>query len=133
VLGCLEVVLVLDHPRSEAVAEDMPVAVVAQVEPLGVDPVQHVHARGEIRAGRLDHEVVVRAHEAEGEATPREALGDMGKKRQESEPIPVVEEDQLLSDASSGHMEEPVRKRSPKKPCHDPDGTRRAPRRAHWG
>jgi hypothetical protein len=101
----------------------VPSAVVTQVEALGVDAVQHVHACGQVRASRLDHHVVVRPHEAEGVAAPRKALHDVREKPEEPEAIVVVEEDHRAGDATRDDVEEPVRKGTTKEPRHPLDGT----------
>jgi hypothetical protein len=53
----------LDHPRPEPLAEDMVLAAVARVEGLRVLAVQVAHAVGQVRLRRLDEQVVVVAHE----------------------------------------------------------------------
>lgn len=98
-------------------------AIVTKVEALGIDAVQHVHARRQVRPGRLDHEVVVRSHEAKGVAAPRETLDDVCEQREESESIVVVQKDHGTEDASRNRVEEPVRKISTKQPCHPVDST----------
>jgi hypothetical protein len=99
-------------------------AVVAQVEALGVDPVQDVHASGEVRPGRLDDQVVVRIHEAERVAAPGIALDDVREEREEPKAIVVVPEDDGAGDAVRGDVEEPVRENPPENASHVSDGTR---------
>jgi hypothetical protein len=75
----LVVLVVPDHPRSEAGSEDVAVAIVTAIETLGVHAVQVQHPRREALGHRLDDEVVVRAHQAEGVALPVVALDDEGE------------------------------------------------------
>lgn len=63
-------IVALHDPRREAVAEEVAAAVVAPVERLRVDAVQAVHAVGEAPELRLDDEVVVVRHQAEGMDAP---------------------------------------------------------------
>jgi hypothetical protein len=59
-----EVVLVLHDPGVEAVAEDMAAAFVPMVEALCVRSVEAMEALGQACSDSLEHEVVVRAHQA---------------------------------------------------------------------
>jgi hypothetical protein len=61
----VKLVLVLDLPAPEALAEEVTPADVASVETLGIAAVQLLEACGQLREGRLQHEVVVVRHEAE--------------------------------------------------------------------
>jgi hypothetical protein len=54
----------LDHPRPEALAEDVVLAAVACVEGFRVLPVEVAHPVREVGGRRLDEQVVVVAHEA---------------------------------------------------------------------
>jgi hypothetical protein len=54
----------LDHPRPEALAEDVVLAAVPCVEGFGVLAVEVAHPVREVGGGRLDEQVVVVAHEA---------------------------------------------------------------------
>lgn len=94
-------------------------AVVAEVEALGVDAVQHVHARGQVGLGRLDDEVVVRAHEAEGVAVPGKALDDVCEESEEPAPILVVQEDHRPRYPPRDDVEVAVRQGSPKQASHN--------------
>jgi hypothetical protein len=54
----------LDHPRPEALAEDVVLGAVPCVEGFGVLAVEVAHPVREVGGGRLDEQVVVVAHEA---------------------------------------------------------------------
>jgi hypothetical protein len=69
-----EVFVALDDPRGEAPAPEVAVAAVAQVEPLGIAAVQVLHPTRETRLRRLDEQVVVRAHQANGDHAPSVAI-----------------------------------------------------------
>src|SRR4051812_28655162 len=72
----LVVLLVADHPRREAGAEDVAVATMPAIEALRVFTVQVLHPCGQPLDRRLDDQVVVRAHQAEGVAIPEVAPDD---------------------------------------------------------
>src|SRR5262249_58138353 len=59
-----------DRARPEAVTEEVAPAAMSEVERLRVVAVQELHPVGELLAPRLDHEVVVVAHQAERVAAP---------------------------------------------------------------
>jgi tRNA nucleotidyltransferase/poly(A) polymerase len=107
----------------------MSCAFVAKVEALGVDAVQHVHACGQVCLGRLDDEVVVRAHQAEGVAAPRIALDDVREEYEEQATIVVVPEDHRARHASRDDVEEPVRQISSKAASHDLEANASSPER----
>jgi hypothetical protein len=64
--------LVSDGPSGEATLEEMPVTSVAAVEPQRVPSVQLLHAVGQLHAGRLEDDVIVRSHQAVGVNSPSE-------------------------------------------------------------
>jgi len=65
-----QVLVVLDEPRREAVAEEVAPAPVAAVERLRVGSVEALQAVREPPELGLDHEVVVVRHQAEGVDAP---------------------------------------------------------------
>jgi hypothetical protein len=77
-----EVVLVDDHRRGEAVAEEVAVAVVPAVELLRVRAVHALHPGGERREHALDDEVEVRVEQAPREDPPP-ALEDLAREERE--------------------------------------------------
>jgi hypothetical protein len=104
------IVVVDDHPRREAVAEEVSMAVVAFVETGRVAPVHKVHAVRELLPRRLDEEVVVRAHEAEGEDVPAVAL-DCGEEQQVHRTVVVdVAEEKGVGDGAAVRVVEAVGK-----------------------
>jgi hypothetical protein len=104
-----EVVVVADDPGGETIPEEMSASAVSLVETLSVDAVQAVHAVGEARHGRLDDEVVVRAHQTEHVAAPAFALDDVGEQREEGDAVAVVAIDHLVRDTARRHLKEPAR------------------------
>jgi hypothetical protein len=102
------VVVVADDPGGEPRSEHMAVAVMAPVEALGVDAVQVLHPRGQSLGGRLEDEVVVRAHQAERMAIPPVAPDDEPEQPEEPEAVVVVDEDQASKHAARGHVEDAV-------------------------
>ena len=91
--GVVVLLLGFDHPRPEALPEDVVHAAVALVERPRVLAVQVAHAVGEIREGRLDHEVVVVPEQAARVESPAVALPDALQDLDEDGAVPVVEED----------------------------------------
>jgi hypothetical protein len=69
-----EVALVVDDPAGEAVGEQVSGSAMAFVELLRVPAVQELHPARHGVAGGVEHEVVVRRHEAERMHRPAEAL-----------------------------------------------------------
>ena len=64
------------------------------VEAAGVAAVEIAHSCGEVRLGRLDDEVVVRAEEAVGVDPPRISTNDAAEELEEEAPVLVVPEDE---------------------------------------
>jgi hypothetical protein len=95
-----QVALSLDHPRGEAVGEEVPEPLVALVERLRVAALQALEPARELRAGAVDDEVVVRRHETQGVNRPPVALGARAHVREEGAPIVVVSKDRAPVDAA---------------------------------
>ena len=98
--GRAEVALAPDRPRGEAVCEQVSEAPVALVERLRVAALQALEATREVRPRAVEHQVVVRRHEAEGverPAVPLRARPQMGQKRA---PVGVVAEDRAAVHAA---------------------------------
>jgi hypothetical protein len=125
------VVVVPDHPRGEAGSEDVAVAIVATIEPLGVRSVEVLHPRREALGRRLDDEVVMRAHQAEGVALPAVALDDEGEQREEEASVVVVEVDETAKDASRRDLEDAVRQVATPDARHVADRIADAPAHTH--
>jgi NADPH-dependent ferric siderophore reductase len=105
----VQVSLRVDHPRGEPRAEQVASAPVSVVEPLRVLAVEVLDTRRELRLRRIEHEVDVVVHQAEGLAVPVIALDRCGEQAQIGEPIVVVAEDRGPVDAAGSHMEVAVR------------------------
>ena len=86
----------LDHPRPEPLAEDMVPAAVPLVEGAGVLAVQVAHAVGEVRQRSLDEEVVVVAEQAAGMEAPAIVALDPSQNLEEDPPVVVVLEDRSV-------------------------------------
>jgi hypothetical protein len=113
----LELVLV-QRPAPEAVAEDVSPASIFEVEPLGVVAVEDLHAVGEMLARRIEHQVIVVRHQAEGLTRP---LGAVDRKGQQAEKVPaviVVVVDRHLRDPAGGDVKKPVREEGARHPRH---------------
>jgi hypothetical protein len=94
--GVVVLLLGFDHPRPEAFPEDVVHATMALVEGARVLAVEIAHAVGEIREGRLDHEVVVVREQAARVEPPAVALPHALQDLDEDGAVPVVEEDRLV-------------------------------------
>lgn len=114
--------VVADDPRREARSEDVPVAVVPPVEALSVLAVEVLHAVGEPLDRRLDDQVVVRAHEAEGVAVPEVALDCDREHAEEAAPVVVVQVDESVPRPARRDVEDSVRKIAAKRSRHAADG-----------
>jgi len=84
-------------------------AAVSLVEALRVDPVEALHPAGEERAGGLDDEVVVGAHQAEGVGPPVAAVDHAGEEAEERTPVVVVPVGVRAGDGTGGDVVDPVR------------------------
>jgi hypothetical protein len=94
----LEVIVVLDDPRGEALTEQRPPSLVAGVVLPGVVAVQPVERRREHLVRPLDGGVVVRAHQAVGVQRQARAPYRPSKVELEEEVVPVVTEEERLLD-----------------------------------
>jgi hypothetical protein len=88
----------------------VPAAAVPGVEGLGVAPVQELHPGRELRPGRLDDQVVVVAHQAEGVHAPGAALDRPCEQAEEEQPVVVIQVDVAAGDPARGHVVDPVGK-----------------------
>ena len=87
----LELVFV-ERSAPKAVTEDVPPSAVLAVESLRIVAVQDLHAIGEILARRIEHQVVVRCHQAERVTCPLVLVGREGEKAEKVPPIVGVVE-----------------------------------------
>jgi hypothetical protein len=101
-------VVVADHPAGESRSEDVAVPAVAAVEALGIDAVQVLHPGRHLLRRRLDDQVVVRVHQAEGMAFPPVPADDEGQQRQEEQAVGLVDEDRSPEDAARRHVQDAV-------------------------
>ncbi|HZO50435.1 MAG TPA: hypothetical protein VFB26_09845 [Gaiellaceae bacterium] len=86
----------------------MPEATVPLVEPLRVEAVQTLHAAREALSARVEHEVVMSAHETERVHAPEEASDDPVQEREERAAVVVVAVDRDAAGATCVDVEEPV-------------------------
>jgi hypothetical protein len=82
---------------------------VSLVEALRVDAVEALHAAGEERAGGLDDDVVVRAHQAEGVRPPVATVDDGAEEAQECAAVVVVPVRERAHHRPRGDVVDPVR------------------------
>jgi hypothetical protein len=97
--GVPEVLLRLDHPRGEAVAEEVPPPAVAAVVTLSIEAVEPLHSGRKLLPGRLDDEVVVRVHQAPRMEPPREPHRDVAQEENEVLTVVVIPVDPHFRDA----------------------------------
>jgi hypothetical protein len=121
-----EVVLSLDHPRREAVGEQVSESAMALVELLRVAAVQPLEPARELVSRGVEHEVVVRRHEAERVHRPAEPLDAPAKVSEELPAVGVVAKDVAAAGTPRDDVEVPVRERRAENPGHDVDESRRA-------
>jgi hypothetical protein len=115
------VLLAVDHPGGEPVAEQVPGAgSVAPVVRLRVHAVQVVQATGQLELGRVDDQVVVRAHEAVAVDSPAMAPDGDSEQTQEADAVGVVAEHELSVHRARGHVKEAVGKGRAQNPRHRP-------------
>jgi hypothetical protein len=128
-----EVLVRVDRPGPEAVAEEVAAAFVPPVEAQGVRAVQELHAAGELLHGRLEDEVVVRGHQAVGVELPAEALACVAEEREEGLAVDAVAVDGGVIDAERRHVEDAVVEDAAQESWHESDrnarSSRRGPRR----
>jgi hypothetical protein len=103
------VALALDQGRRVSALEQASAAGIALVEALRVGAVEEVHARGELRTGALDEQVVVRAHLRAGDAAPPVAHRGDVHEAVEVEAVLVVAVEELATRRSPGDVVEAVR------------------------
>ncbi len=94
--GVVVLLLGLDHPRPEPLAEDVMLSAVALVESTGVLAVEVAHPVGEVRERGLDEQVVVVPQQAAGVEAPAVAPPDPLQDLDEDAAIPVVLEDRAV-------------------------------------
>jgi hypothetical protein len=91
--GVLVLLLGLDDPGPEALAEDVVAAPVPLVEGSGVAAVEVAHAVGEVRGRRLEDEVVVVAHQTACVDAPAVAALDSSEGVGEDHPVLEIQGD----------------------------------------
>ena len=102
-------VVVADHVRGEAVAEDVPAALVPEVDVMRVTAVEAVHRHRELGLGAREEQVVVRAHQAVADALDPELAEHGTQQLEENPPVVVVREQRHVEDREPRHVVEPVR------------------------
>jgi hypothetical protein len=113
-----EVSLRVDHPRRKARAEQVAGAFVSVVEPLCVLAMKVLDSRRKLQLRRVEHEVDVVAHKAEGLAVPAEAVDRCGEQAEVGESVVVVAEDHSPVDAARSYVEVAVRQAGTKDARH---------------
>jgi hypothetical protein len=95
-------------------------AIVTSVEALRILAIQPVHACRELAASGVEDQVVVRAHQAEGVATPLVLDDCFDEEPKERAAIVVVAIDSCSVDAPGSHVEDAVGEDAPKETGHSP-------------
>jgi hypothetical protein len=116
------VLLVLDHPRREALLEEMALAPVSAVEALRVDADQPVHRGGELPLGALRDHVEVRTHHAPRVQADTEQPRGLLEQVDERCAVDVVEEDCDAAGTARGDVVEAVGKVAARSAWHVIDG-----------
>jgi len=96
---------------------------VSPVEALCVASVEHLHPRGEVRVGRLDDEVVVRAHQAVRLAAPFVRPDRRPEEVEEVEAVADLAIGEGLVDRARRDVEDPILDLDPWRPWHVVHGT----------
>lgn len=122
--GVAEVALGVDDPRREACAEEVAGALVPQVEAERVRAVEPLDAGGELRLRRVEDEMDVVVHEAEGVAVPPVAVDGRSEAPEIAEPVVVVADDRGAVDPTRGHVEITVGESRTEHARHPVDGRR---------
>jgi hypothetical protein len=105
------VVVVLDDPGREALAEEVPPALVASVVRLRVRAVQALEPVGEPPELGLDDQVVVVRHQAEGVDAPVVALDLAREEREEEAVVVAVAKGGRAGDAPGGDVVDAFRRK----------------------
>jgi hypothetical protein len=117
------VLLALDYPAVEAVAEKVPGSRVLLVEALRIAAVEQLHPRGQVGTGAFEDEVVVVAHQAEGVHGPAIPADGELEERQEKQAVEIVEVDPAAVDTPGRDVEEAVRLQAAGHTWHAVDGS----------
>jgi hypothetical protein len=130
------VVLRLDHLRPEPSLEDMSDLIVARVERHRVEPVEVVHALGDVGVRRLHDEVVVVRHQAVRVDAPSTRPRHLEQETGEELAVVVAAVDGRAADASRHDVVDPVSNARSRESRHAPTVRRLCGRiavRTHFG
>jgi hypothetical protein len=116
----LEVLLVVDHPGGEALAEECAATSVAGVVLSRVVALVPLGGPREVFRTALEDRVVVRPHQAVDVVAEVEADERSAEQRQEQQPVEGVQEERSLVHAVRGHVEVAVRQLGAKDSSHAP-------------
>ena len=92
--------------------------VVALVEALREHPIDVPHQQRQIGQQRLDHEVVVIAHQASGECAGVKPVQPRAQYIQQSPPVHIVHKDRLSPVPTRSHVINRAREFNAKRSCH---------------
>ena len=121
-------ILVVDHPRREALAEQGTAAPPTGVVLAGVEALVRLGRARDVLDPALQDRVVVRSEQAVGVPPEVEAPQRGAEEPKEQKAVAVVVKEERPVDAVRGYVEVPVRKRRAPDPRHAPN-VRREPRR----
>ncbi len=99
-----QIAVPIDKNCLEAPLEQMPDLGMPTVVRLRVDAVELLHQHREIGAARVQHEVVVIAHQAVGQHLRVAALQGLGDDGQENLPVNIIIKDGLPAITARGHV-----------------------------
>jgi hypothetical protein len=114
----LQLLVVFDRFRREALAEHVVTATVEGVESAGVVAVEVAHPGGEVCLPRLDDEVIVVAHQAARVQPPAVAPDDAAELVQEDAAVVVVQEAELFVVAAGRDVVPRTGGEIASAPCH---------------
>jgi hypothetical protein len=114
----VEVLLVVDHPGRETLAEERATASVACVVLARVVALEPLGRAREVLRPTLEDGVVVRSHQAEGVQAQAEPDDRAAEQPQEHEAVERVQEERSLVHAVRGHVEIAVRQLGAKDSSH---------------
>lgn len=96
--------VLLHDDRFVTSLKNMPLAMMATVEALGVDAIQVTHAPRQIGLRRFDQQVIMIRHQTIGVTAPTKALNCVAQQREKQFTVVVLQEDIFASISSRGDM-----------------------------
>ena len=118
--GVVEVLLVVDDPRGEALGEERAPASMAHVVLPRVVALEPLDSAREVLHPSLEDRVVMGSHQATNVEAQPEATDRAAEEPEEQQPVECVSEEPRFMHAVRGHVEVAVRQLGTKDPGHAP-------------